>query len=110
MICPYMPTASNYMYLPPIRSLGCFWGAKFGTENAASPTIHNGFRSQVEFPANVFGGYAKWSHDRTKKNGTVPLTYGFYGETHGKFQPTDRGVKKEVRTFTNLVPILGFPP
>lgn len=67
MICPSMPTASNYIYLPPIWSLGCFWGAKFGTENAASPTIHNGFRSPVEIPGNFFGGYAKWSHDWTKK-------------------------------------------
>ena len=114
MICPSMPTASNYIYLPPIWSLGCFWGAKFGTENAASPTIHNGFRSPVEIPGNFFGGYAKWSHDWTKKKKTsFPLRMVPMGkpmETHGKFQPTDRGVKKEVRTFTNLVQNLGFPP
>ena len=56
MICPYMPTASNYMYLPPLRSLVFLLVAKFGTENAASPTIHNRFRSPVEIPVLFLGG------------------------------------------------------
>lgn len=62
--------------------------AKFGTENAASPTIHNGFRNPVEIPGNFFGRYARWSHDWTPKKWHRSPYVWSHGETHGKFQAT----------------------
>lgn len=77
------------------------------------PPFAMDFGAQLKFPGIFLGGMPNGPMIGPKKKTSFPLRMVPMGkpmETHGKFQPTDRGVKKEVRTFTNLVQNLGFPP
>ena len=112
MICPYMSTASNYIYVPAATSVRRFfyWWLSLVPKMLLRPPFTMDFGTQLKFQGIFLGGMPDGPMIGPQKNGTVPLTYGPMGKPMGNSKRLDRGVKKEVRTFTNLVQNLGFPP